>query len=132
VEQAKRTLNLIIISFAIAGIVGAIVLTSVEISEPPNPDLTDGAVRAAAAFGAVGLLVALVWVARSGERNVTPNRLLMGFVVRVAIAELGLLMGLLGLFSTGSTTAVYVGLVFFLVSLALLAVGLRRISEEFA
>ena len=131
-EQAKRTLNLIIISFAIAGIVGAIVLTSVEISEPPNPDLTDGAVRAAAAFGAVGLLVALVWVARSGERNVTPNRLLMGFVVRVAIAELGLLMGLLGLFSTGSTTAVYVGLVFFLVSLALLAVGLRRISEEFA
>ena len=129
-EQAKRTLNLIIVSFAVAGIIGAIVLTAVEFPEPPNPDLADGAVRAAGAFGAIGLLVTLVWVARSGERKLTPNRLLVGFVIRVAVAELGLLMGILGLLSTGSTTAVYLGLVFFLVSLALLAVGLRRIGES--
>ena len=129
-EQAKRTLNLIIISFAVAGIIGAIVVTNVELPEPPNPDLADGAARAAGAFGAVGLLVALAWVARSGERAPNPNRLLMGFVVRVAVAELGLLMGLLGLFSTGSTTAVYVGLVFFLASLVLLAFGLRLIGES--
>ncbi len=127
-EQAKRTLNLIVGSFAIGAVVLVVILAAVEFGDPASPDLADGATLTAGLFGAAGLLVSLVWLSRSGERSRTPNQLLSGFVIRVAIAELGLMMGILGLVMTGSMTASYVGLGFFLASLLLLGVGLRRIA----
>jgi hypothetical protein len=128
VEQAKRTLNLISGSFAGAAIVAVAALAAVDLGEPTSPDLAGGATLTATVFGALGLVGALVWSARAGERRSTPNRLMVAFVVRVAIAELGLLMGILGLVMTGAMLPSYVGLGFFLGSLALLATGLRRVG----
>ncbi len=127
-EQAKRTLNLIVGSFAIGAIALVVILSTVDFGNAASPDLANGATLTAGVFGAVGLLVSLLWVSRSGERSRTPNQLLSGFVIRVAIAELGLLMGILGLVMTGSMTASYVGLGFFLASLLFLGAGLRRIA----
>lgn len=127
-EQAKRTLNLIVGSFAVGAVVLVVILSAIEVGNAASPELANGATLAAGVFGAVGLLFALLWVSRSGERSRTPNQLLSGFVVRVAVAELGLMMGILGLVMTGSMTAAYVGLGFFLTSLLFLGAGLRRIA----
>ena len=127
-EQAKRTLTLIAGSFAAAGIVIVLALSALDVSDPASSDLADGAVLAAAVFGALGLLAALIWASRSGEGRHTPNSLTIGFIVRVALAELGLLIGILGLFMTGSMTPSYVGLGFFVVALLALAAGLRRVA----
>ncbi len=127
-EQAKRSLHLITRSFAIAGIAMVVVLSIVDFADPAEPDLASGAVLAAASFGVGGLLVALHWWSRSGETPRPPTNLMLSFVVRVAVAELGLLIGIIGLIMTGSTTAPFVGLGLFLASLLFLDLGLRRIS----
>ncbi len=127
-DQAKRTLNLITSSFAVAAVLAVVVLSTIDLGTPDQPDLADGAALATAAVGAVGLVVALLWTARSGERGSDPNRLMLGYVTRLAITELGVLLGIVGLFLTGSTTALYLGLGLFLLSLVVLAAGLRRIG----
>ena len=127
-QQSKRSLNLLAGSFALAGIVIVAVLSSIDLGEAQNPDLADGANLAAGVFGAIGLIVALFWLSRFDESQYTADRLTIGFIVRVAIAELGLLMGIVGLFMTGSTTASYIGLAFFLPSILALAAVLRRAS----
>ncbi len=127
-DPVKRTLNVITAGFAATAVVAVVVLTSLDLGAPERPDLVDGAVLATSVLGGLGLLVALVWTARSGERNTDPNRLMLSYITRLAITELGVLLGIVGLFLTGSTTAPYVGLALFLVSLAVLAAGLRRIG----
>lgn len=127
-DEAKRTLQLIANAFALAGVVIVVALSIVDFGEAANPDLAGGAAVAAAAFGAIGLLVALQWWSRAGETPRRANSLMLGFIVRVAVAEIGLLMGILGLIMTGSPTASYVGLGLFLAALALLTLGLRRVD----
>ena len=129
-EAAKRTLTMITASFAIAGVIGVRVLTSLDLGDPAEADLAGGATLAAAVFGAIGLVVALVWTARAGDRSPEPQRLLVAFVIRVAIAELGVLLGILGLVMTGSAAPPYVGLGLFLASLFVLYLGLRRVAEN--
>jgi peptidoglycan/LPS O-acetylase OafA/YrhL len=127
-DPIKRTLNLVTGAFALAAVVAVAVLTGLDLGTPERPDLEDGAVLATAVLGGIGLLIALVWTARSGERHADPNRLMLGYVTRLAITEVGALLGILGLFLTGSTAAPYLGLALFLLSLAVLAAGLRRIG----
>jgi hypothetical protein len=127
-DPIKRTLNLVTGAFALTAVVAVVVLTGLDIGTPERPDLEDGAVLATAVLGGIGLLIALVWTARSGERHADPNRLMLGYVTRLAITEVGALLGILGLFLTGSTAAPYLGLALFLLSLAVLAAGLRRIG----
>ncbi|MCP3998863.1 MAG: hypothetical protein GY722_27895 [bacterium] len=129
-ESARRTLIMIASSFAVAGVVAVVVLTSLDLSDPVEPDLAGGATLTAAMFGAIGLVLALTWTARAGDRSPEPQRLLVGFIMRVAIAELAVMMGILGLVMTGSASAPYVGLSFFLASLFVLYLGLRRVSEN--
>ena len=105
-----------------------VVLSAVDLGDAASPDLAGGAALATAAFGAVGLLFALRWWSRAGESTGDETRLMLGFIVRVAGAEVGLLMGVLGLIMTGSTTAPYIGLGLFLASLGILGLGLRRVS----
>mgnify|MGYP000255322204 CR=1 FL=1 len=52
-----------------------------------------------------------------------------GFIIRVAIAELGLLLGIVGLFMTGSLLPALVGLGLFLPALFLLYLGMNRTVE---
>ena len=125
-EAAKRTLGLVAGSFSLAAVLAVVVLSSVDIGEPQNPDLAGGAYLTAAIFGAIGLVVALFWLSRFDERQYTADKLTIGFIVRVAIAELGLLMGIVGLFMTGSRTASYIGLGFFLAAMLSLVGVLRR------
>ncbi len=124
-----KTLNLIAGSFAAAGVVAVVVLSAVDLGEPESPDLADGAALAAAIFGVVGLLLALQWWSRSGEATRTAASAHMGFIIRVAIAELGVLIGIVGVVMTGSITPAVIGLALFLTSLALLTAGLRQIPE---
>ena len=129
-ENLKRTLSLITASFAAAGVAIVVVLASVDLGEAESPDLANGGALTAAVFGAIGLLVALQWWSRSGETSPTPASLQTGYVIRIAIAELGLLMGILALVMTGSIVPSLIGLSFFLASLLLLALGLRRATSE--
>ena len=125
----KRTLRIIAASFAGAAVVFVVVFTTVDIGDPQNPDLSDGAALAATALGVVGLLVALRWWSGAGEKVRTPTNVQMGFIVRIAVAELGLLLGILAIFMTGSATAAFIGLALFLVALLLLVAALSRIPE---
>lgn len=127
-DQAKRTLTIIAGSFAGAGISIVLVLSALDLGDPASPDLAEGAALAAAVFGAIGLVAALIWASRSGEGRPSPNSVTVGFIIRVALAELGLLIGILGLFMTGSVTPSYIGLGFFLASLLALSAGLRRVD----
>ena len=89
----------------------------------PAPELMVYIAGLTELLGGIGLLIALVWTARSGERHADPNRLMLGYITRLAITEVGALLGILGLFLTGSTAAPYLGLALFLLSLAVLAAG---------
>ena len=128
-DQAKRTLELIVASFAFFAVVTVVVLSLVDLGEPTEPDLSGGALLAVIVFGTIGLLLALLWSARAGESAMTPNRLMIGFIGRIAIAELGVLLGILGLVMTGAILPAYVGLGLFLGSLLLLALGLGRVTN---
>jgi hypothetical protein len=125
----KRTLRLLAASFAGAAAVFVVVFALVGFDEPQSPDMADGAALAAAVFGVVGLLVALRWWSRAGEQTRTPANVQLGFIVRIAIAELGLLIGVMAVFLTGSLTAALIGLGLFLVSLLLLVAALDRVPE---
>jgi hypothetical protein len=57
-----------------------------------------------------------------------PSRLQVGFIVRVAIAEVGLLMGILGFVMSGSMLAPLIGGALFLGALAAMTMGLRRLG----
>lgn len=103
-----------------------VVLSSVDLGEPESPDLADGGALTAAVFGVAGLLIALQWWSRAGEQAPNPAQLQMGFIIRTAIAELGLLLGILALVISGSTTPMAIGLGLFLASLLLLVLALDR------
>lgn len=106
------------------------VLSAVDLGEAESPDLADAGALTAAFFGVIGLLVALQYWSRSGERTTaTSTNVQIGFIVRVAIAEMGLLIGILAQVMTGSKLPPLLGLALFLVSLLLLVLGLRRITE---
>jgi hypothetical protein len=128
VDETKRNLDLIVKSFAIAGTATVLVLSFIDFGETASPNLADGAALAAAATGSIGLLLALHWWSRAGESPRTDTNLMLHFIARVAVAELGVLMGILGLIMTGSVAASYVGLGLFLASLLFLSLGLRRID----
>ncbi len=125
-DAAKRTLKIVAASFAAGAIAIFVVLSSVDLGEPDNPDLADGGALAASVFGIAGLLIALQWWSGASEQTQSPVKLQMGFVVRTAIAELGLLLGVLALVMSGSITPMAIGLGLFLGSLLLLVLALDR------
>lgn len=127
--EVKQRLMTIAGTFAVGTLVVVGAMALIDIGEPESPDLADGAALAAAVFGTIGLLLALRWWSTVGERPSDPNRIQMGFIIRVAIAEMGLLLGVVGYVMTGSILASVVGGSLFLGALALLAMGLKRIPE---
>lgn len=128
-DTAKNKLRTVAGAFAVGAIAIVVVLWLVDLGEPESPDLADAAALTAAIFGAAGLLMALRWWSTAGERAVDPGRLQIGFIVRMAVAETGLLLGVLGFTMTGSMTAPIVGGALFLVALLLLVAGLGRVAE---
>ncbi len=115
--------------FAIGPIILVVIVASIDVGEPADPDLADGATLAAGVVGLVGLLIAALWYSGAGERQRQPAAVQNGFIVRVAIAELGLLLGIVGLFMTGSLLPAIVGLALFLPSLFLLYLGMNRMAD---
>lgn len=129
-EAVRRKLLLLAGAFAVGVVVIVSVLAAIDLGEAESPDLTEGATLAATILGVVGLLVALRWWAIAGERSSRPAQLQVGFVLRVAIAELGLLTGILGLVMTGSKTGLLIGAGLFLVALLILALALGKASDR--
>lgn len=125
----KRMLRLVTGSFAAAAVVVVIVLAGIDRSEPPSPDLADGAILAVAVVGFIGLVAAALWYSRAGEHPKPPARVQTGFIIRIAIAELGLLLGVLAIFLTGAVVPAMIGLGLFLVALLLLYLGLNRVPD---
>lgn len=125
VSAVKKRLMTVTAAFAAGTVIVAASLSVIDI-EATSPELAAGAALAAAIFGTAGLLLALRWWSTAGETPQDPNRLQLGFIIRVAIAEIGLLLGVLGYVMTGSMLAPIVGGVLFLGSLGLLALGLNR------
>lgn len=129
-DVVKQRLMTVAGAFALGTIVTIVVLSLVEITEPESPDLANGAVVAAAAFGVAGLLLALRWWSTTGEYPVDPGRFQIGFIVRVSVAEVGLLLGVLGYVMTGQILAPIVGGALFLAALALMALSLGRAWQQ--
>lgn len=125
-DAVKKTLKVVAASFAGAAVTIVIVLASIDLGDPENPDLTEGGSLAAAIFGAIGLLIALHWWSRASDHPRSPAGMQIGFIIRTAVAELGLLVGILALVTTGSATPALIGLALFLVSLLLLVLALDR------
>jgi len=125
-KAVKRTLKVVAASFAGAAVTIVVVLASIDLGDPVDTDLADGGALAAAALGAIGFLVALVWWSRASEQPRNPGAMQIGFIIRTAVAELGLLVGILALVTTGSITPALIGLGLFLVSLLLLVLALDR------
>lgn len=126
-SEVKQRLRLITGVFAV-GTVAVIVALSLVSFEAESPELKDATAVTAAVFGAIGLIVALRWWTSVGERMNEPSRLQVGFIVRVAIAEVGLLMGILGFVMSGSMLAPLIGGALFLGALAAMAMGLSRLG----
>ena len=129
ISAVRRSLKLVAAAMAFGAIAFTSVFTLVDLGEPESSDVADGATLAATVLGMVGLLVALQWWSRSGEQPRSPASLQMGFIIRVAIAELGLLLGIVGIYMTGSITAALLGLGLFLVALLFLILGVTRTPE---
>lgn len=125
----KRTLRLVTITFAVAAVAIVIVLAGIDRSEPPSPDMADGAVLAVAVVGLIGLVIAAMWYSQAAGRPAPPARVQTGFIIRIAIAELGLLLGITAIFLTGALGPAIVGLGLFLVALLLLYLGLNQIPD---
>ncbi len=125
----KRMLRLVTAGFAGAAVVIVIVLAGVGGDDPQSPDLADGALLAVAVLGLIGLVIAALWYMRAGTQPASPAQVQMGFIVRIAIAELALLLGVLAFFLTGALLPALTGLGLFLVSLLLLYLGLNQIPE---
>jgi drug/metabolite transporter (DMT)-like permease len=125
-DTVKRTLKIVAASFAAGAVAIFVVVSSVDLGEPDSPDLADGGALAAAVFGVAGLLIALQWWSSAREQAQSPAKLQMGFVIRTAIAELGLLLGVLALVMSGSTTPMAIGLGLFLITLLFLVLALDR------
>ena len=128
----KRRLESIAGWFALGGVILVGVLALIDVGEPDDPGLGDAAVLLSAALGVIGLLVALRWWSIAGEHPVTPDGLQISFMLRVAIAETGLLLGVVGFAMTGSMAAPIIGGALFLVALLVLVLGLRRDVESSA
>lgn len=128
-EAVKKTLRVVTAGFAIGPIVLVIVVALMDLGEPENPDLADGATLAVGVIGLIGLLIAALWYSGAGDRPRQPAAVQYGFIIRVAIAELGLLLGIVGRFMTGSLLPVLLGLALFLPSLLLLYLGVNRMVE---
>ena len=127
-EAVKNTIRMVSAGFAIGPVMLVIVVALMDLGEPESPELADGATLAVAVIGLIGLLIASLWYSRAGDRPRRPGSVQNGFIVRVAIAELGLLLGVVGLFMTGSLLPMFVGLGLFLPSLLLLYLGVNRIE----
>jgi hypothetical protein len=127
-DQVTHRLERLARAFAIGAIVLVVVLAVIDIGEPEDPDLADAAALTAAIIGVVGLLAALRWWSTAGERTVSPERIQIGFIVRVAVAETGLLLGVVGFVMTGSLLAPMIGCALFLAALAFLVMSLRRVE----
>ncbi|MDJ0923683.1 MAG: hypothetical protein QNJ77_03895 [Acidimicrobiia bacterium] len=128
-DTVKQTLRVITAGFAVGPIILVLVVALIDLGEPENPELADGAALAVAVVGALGLLIALLWHSQAGERPRSPRRVQIGFIVRLAIAELGLLLGVLAVFTTGAILPVLIGLALFLLALLFLYLGLSRVYE---
>ena len=128
--NVKRTLRLIAVSFAAGSVALVAVLALLDLGEAESPDLADGAAALAGVIGALGLVLAVIWWARMGERPRSAAALQMGFLVRAAIAEVGLLIGVVGFFMTGSLTAALIGLGLFLAALLLLALAVNLADDS--
>jgi hypothetical protein len=125
-ESVKKYLGMITLGFAVGPILVVIVVALTDVGEPESPELADGATLAVGLLGVAGLLIAALWYSRAGDRMRSPKEVVNGFIFRVAIAEIGLLLGILGLFITGSLLPAIVGLALFLPALLLLHLGMRR------
>lgn len=126
----KTTLRLIAAGFAIGSVVLVALLALLDLGGTDNADLADGAALAAGVFGFVGLVIALLWWSRISERPRTPAELQIGFLVRMAVAELGLLLGILAVFMTGAVGPAMIGLGLFLLALLLLVLALARSQDS--
>ena len=125
----KRAMRLLAVGFAVAAILIVAVLAGVGRDDPQDPDLADGAVLAVAIAGSIGLVIAALWYARAGARPSSPAQVQMGFIVRIAIAEVGLLLGVMAIFLTGSLLPALIGLGLFLVAVLLLYLGIDQIPD---
>lgn len=128
--SVKRVLRLLVVGFALAATAVVAVLAAIGSDDPQSPDMADGALLAVAVVGIFGLAVAAFWYSRAGQGAASPARVQTGFVIRVAIAELGLLLGIVAIFLTGALLPALVGLGLFLVALLLLYLGLNQIPDS--
>lgn len=81
---------------------------------------------AAGAAGAVGVLAAVLWRSRVTERTVTIAQLRATIFVALAIAEVGMLLGLVWGFFSQSPAPLWTGAAFYALSLVLVATGIAR------
>jgi len=126
-SEVRQRLRLVAGAFAVGTVAVVAVLQMVSF-EAESPELKDATAVTAGVFGAIGLIIALRWWTNAGERSTEPSRLQIGFIARVAIAEMGLLMGILGYVMSGSMLAPIIGGTLFLGALAAMTIGLRRLG----
>ena len=74
-------------------------------------------------------MIAALWYSHAGERPASPAQVQSGFIIRIAVAELGLLLGVMAIFLTGALLPALIGLGLFLISLLLLYLGLKQIPD---
>jgi hypothetical protein len=127
--SVKRSLRLLVAGFAVAAIAVVAVVAAIGSDDPQSPDLADGALLAVAVVGMSGLALAALWYSQAARSSASPARVQTGFIIRVAIAEMGLLLGVLAIFLTGAVLPAIVGLGLFLIALLLLYLSLNQLPD---
>ena len=125
-KSVEKSLSMITAGFAVGPAFLIIGVALIDFGVPPSPELADGATLAVGLIGVAGLLIAALWYSSAGDRVRSPSGVVNGFIIRVAIAEVGLLLGIVGFYMTDSLLPAIIGLALFLPALLLLYLGMRR------
>jgi hypothetical protein len=126
-----RIVRIMGLSFGGLIVVLAVVLVALAGDwDNPDDDLARLGMIVSGAAGVLGLVVALWWRNRMTSRPLPPARLMNGFLISVAAAETGMLLGFVFAIGSMSTGPFWVGAAIFAISLTILVTGLSQAEVE--
>ncbi len=98
--------------------------------DPADDELARLGMIASGVVGVLGLMVALWWRSRATARPVPAAKLMNGFLISVAAAETGMLLGFVFAMGSRSMAPFWIGAAIFAVSLTVLLTALNQVEIE--
>ena len=132
-SDADRVNSLRLLGMGFFGAAAALLVVLIVLSggwEPADDGLARTGTIVAGLVGVVGLGGAVWWRNHAVAAPMKPDRLLTSWILAVAIAEVGMILGFVFAFLSRSLTPFVVGAVVFAVSLLVLTAAISQVDLE--